>query len=466
MLPKSSVNEVCPDNLSFKGTALEAFDRLKAAQTNGELLSIAHYMFCSPSCLKGIDCKFLHYTRGSITPVPAQAPRCRDNKRTAALFSLMGGTGYIPGTPQVHEVNTWSLIEAPLAKVDSIRDTVGLLDCDYTDWSKKHDQTAEDSIKRACRDYIQFMGTWLGAQYGTSPAALHLGVFTAVPDDICIPPIDLVNGSFCVNRKSVRDVFVDLEREGWGRDATHLLLVLIRQYFFQYVEKVGFDVEGNVGLHSMLNRTAGTWDSVVYRTHTANTFTAAVLIARISSSGPLSNTWIMDSSICDAISMDLVKSALQIYQQDNHQPTAGSGEANREELVHQRKAAYHSIYLELIDDLVFTGAPEPIVHFGQAGFLFVQMNHRYLERRAGHRFPITPRMESEIRRIFGDSPTDARLDGLFRLRWLLNGDSQLVRSSLPPELLADCRNNQLQHQKGLCKPAELLHSTNTDPEDK
>ncbi|KAI0874265.1 hypothetical protein GGS24DRAFT_459823 [Hypoxylon argillaceum] len=88
--------------------------------------------------------------------------------------------------------------------------------------------------------------------------------------------------------------------------------------FLQYAAKVDFDTESNTGLHSMLSRTTGTWDSVVYRTYTADMFPAAVVGARISSSGPWSSTWIMDSGICNAISMDLAKSAWQIYQQDDH----------------------------------------------------------------------------------------------------------------------------------------------------
>ncbi|KAI0110916.1 hypothetical protein GGR51DRAFT_84596 [Nemania sp. FL0031] len=465
MLRDSSATPVCPDNLHFKGSTLDAFDKLEAAQTNVELLDIAHDMWCGPSCTKAIDCTYLHFTRDLTNPQPARAPQPRYNKKTSALFSLMGGTAYTPGVSQVHETNTWSLLEPLLLRVDSLRNKTGLLGCDYTDWSKKHDQTAEESMKYICRDSIQWMGSWVGVQYDKSSAAMQLIAFISIADDICIPPIDLVDGSFRVYRKPARDLFMELEQEGWGRDATHVLLAFVRQCFFQYAEKVDFNVEGRVGVHSMLSRTCGMWDSAVYRTHSANTFTVAVVIARILSSGPLSSTWIMDSAICDAISMDLAKSALKVYQQDDHQPTAGSGEVDSEQLVHQRNTAYHSIYLDLIDDLTFTGAPEPIVHFGQAGFLFVQMNHRYLERRAGHRFPITPHMESELQRLFGNSPTDARLDGLFHLRRFLNGNFQSAQGSLPPELLADCRKSQLQHQKGLCKPIESSHSTITSPGD-
>ncbi|KAJ8122559.1 hypothetical protein ONZ43_g1279 [Nemania bipapillata] len=398
--------------------------------------------------------------------MPARAPRSRYNKKTAHLFSLMGGTGYTPEITHVHEVNTWPLIKALLAEADITREKLGLLDCDYTDWSKKHDQAAEESMKRACRDSVQWMGSWLGAEYDMSLVAVQLIAFCTIVDDICIPPLDLVNGNFSMYKRSARDVFAELEREGWGRDAAYLLLALIRQYILQYAEKIDSNVE-SMGLHSIFSRTSKMWDSAVYRTHTANSLAAAIIIARVSSSGPLSITWAMDSAICDAISMDLAKSALQVYQQDDHQPTAGSGnDANRKELVHQRNTAYHSIYLGLIDDLVLTGAPEPIVHFGRAGFLFVQMMHRYLERRAGGRFPVTPPMESELRRLFGDLPTDARLDGLFRLRWLLAGDSQSTQGSLPPDLLANYRKSQLEHKKGPCRPpTDSLHWVGASPED-
>ncbi|KAI1147080.1 hypothetical protein F4825DRAFT_455831 [Nemania diffusa] len=99
------------------------------------------------------------------------------------------------------------------------------------------------------------------------------------------------------------------------------------------------------------------------------------------------------------------------------------------------------------------------------------MHHRYLERQAGRRFPITSHMKSEFQRLFGDSPTDARLDGLFRLRWLSSGNSQSARGSLPPGLVVDCRKSQVQHEKGRCKPPdschfESFHSTSASAEDK
>ena len=464
MLPKSSISAVCPDNLHFKGTTLDAFSQLEAAQTNRELLDATHRMWCGPFCVKQIDCEFFHYRR-EVSSYPVRAPRSRYNKKTAPLFSLLSGDGYTQEISDEHKVNTWSLLDALVVEADSVREKVGLTDCDYTDWSRKDDQTAEESLKRVCRDSIQWMGAWLGAEYDMSPTAVQLIAFCTVVDDICIPPLDLINGNFRMYGRSARAIFEDLAHEGWDRDATHILLALVRQYFLQYAEKVDFDIEGNGGLHSILSRTPGVWDSTVYRTHTANTYTAAVVIARVTSSGPLSNTWIMDSSICDAISMDLAKSALRVYQLDNHQPTAGAGHADTQELTRQRKAGYHTIYLDLIDDLVFTGAPEPIVHFGRAGFLYVQMHHRYLERRAGQRFPMSPHVDSEVQRLFGNNPTDARLDGLFRLRWLFSENAQTASSSLPPALLAGIQKTQREHRNGLCKSPEVFDSTSPTTRD-
>ncbi|RSM52207.1 hypothetical protein DMH03_40700 [Amycolatopsis sp. WAC 01376] len=233
---------------------------------------------------------------------------------------------------------------------------------------------------------------------------------TTVVDDICVPPLDLLDGSFRIYGRCARDLVEAMEREGWGRDGTHVLLSLVRQYLMQYAEKV------SAGVHAELSRSAEVWDSVVYRTHTANTYAAAVVIARVTGCGPLTTGWIMDSAICDAISMDLCKSATQVYQQDDHQPTRGPLEA-------MRHIGYHSAYLDLMDDLVYTGAPEPLVHFGRAGFLFVQLQDRYQERAAGRRFPIRPAMARLLRSLFGDAPTDTRLDKLFHPR----GRSDSVR---------------------------------------
>ncbi|KAF4631823.1 hypothetical protein G7Y89_g6307 [Cudoniella acicularis] len=382
---------ITPANLNYKGSALAAFDELATVQTNVELLRTSHLMWCGRSCAKDTSCHFLHYPRSDPLAAPARAERSRYCKDTAHLYNLMGGEGYIPGISRIHEVNIWPLLEAVLERVDAARERNGLLHCDYTDWTKKKDSTAGQLTRNICRDTIQWMGNWCGADYATSIVGLHYIALTSIVDDMCIPPLDIVHGRFCMYGRSARDLVEVMVNEGWGRDAMHVLLSLVRQYLFQYVEKVDFDTgTDHIGLHAALSQFSAVWDSTVYRTYTANTYGAAVLVGRVTDSGPLTSTWLVDSAICDAISMDLAKSALRVYEQDNHIPTkAGAtyqhrqAQAQAQTLERQRQIGYHSVYLDLIDDLVLSGAPDPIAHFGRSGFLFVQIQDRYLERRAG-----------------------------------------------------------------------------------
>ncbi|MCS7483817.1 hypothetical protein ACFFQW_38410 [Umezawaea endophytica] len=372
---------------------------LARADTVTELLDLAHLLWCGPDCAGDQHCTFLHYSRSSPAPAMPRAVRSRYNKDTADLFLLMGGDGYTPQTSQAHEIEFWSLLRSAVNLLD--RDTPARLH--YTDWSKKSAHTASELVVHSCRDTIQWMANWCGACFADQPTALHYVAFSVVCDDLCIPPLDLVHGHFRMYDRSVAALATALDTEGWGHDGVHVLLSLVRQYILQYVEKLTSEV------HDQLNLGRNIWDALVYRTHTANTFGAVIAVARLSKTGPATQTWLMDSSICDAISMDLCKSALDVYQHDHHRPTA-----HRTSERH-RRTAYHSIYLDLIDDLVSSGAPEPLVHFGRAGFLYVQLQERYQERRTGRRMALRQSILSRLHHLFGDAnPTTSHTEDAFR----------------------------------------------------
>ncbi|MGB3439142.1 MAG: hypothetical protein WBA97_10365 [Actinophytocola sp.] len=376
---------------------------MSRAGSVAELLDATHVRWCGPDCEQTVDCSFLHFPRRAPAPPPVRSVRSarpRYNKDTADLFSLMGGDGYRPGTPQVHEENLWPLLRTAMTKADD----PATADQAYTDWTGAPASSASETVAFACRDSIQWMANWCGGQYADQPTAVHYIAFSTICDDLCIPPTDLVRGRFLMYGRSVADLAAAMDEQGWRRDGVHALLSLVRQYIVQYVEKV------HDGLHPMLNSKPGVWDAVIYRTHTANTYGAAVVVRRVCKAGPVSWTSLMDSSICDAISMDLCKATMNVYQFDNHPPAAHENHEQR------RKTAYHSLYLDLIDALVAAGAPDAIVHFGRAGFLFVQLQERYHERRLGHRLPLRPAMITHLTRLFGARPTDPLTDHLFLAR--------------------------------------------------
>jgi hypothetical protein len=246
------------------------------------------------------------------------------------------------------------------------------------------------------------MANWCGSRYAEQSTGVHYVAFSTICDDLCIPPLDLVQGRFRLYGRTVADLAIALDEQGWGPSGALALLSLVRQYVVQYLEKA------DRGLHRRLNALTGVWDAVVYRTHTANCYGAALVVARVCDAGAATFTWLQDSAICDAISMDLCKIAMDVYRHDRHQPTRTDDD-------HEpgRRDAYHSLYLDLIDDLVTSGAPEPLVHFGRAGFLFVQLQDRYHERRIGQRLPLRPAITGRLEILFGDTPTTQLVEDLF-----------------------------------------------------
>ncbi|KAI0131206.1 hypothetical protein F4814DRAFT_405288 [Daldinia grandis] len=452
---RPNMGPISPDTLAYTGSALDALDELAKSQTYVELLHAAHSLWCGGSCSRSIECKFLHYTmpESRAPEGPTLVPRHRYNKDTANYFTLMGGDGYEPGFPQEHQVNFWPPLEAVLRRIDQAREKGSSLFCDYTDWTKKQDTSAKQTVQGLCRDIIQWVAIWTGIDPKTSPLDTWLTAMITSPDDLCIPPLDVVHQKFRLYGRSLRDLVQAMVDNHWGRDATHVLLGFIRQLIFQYVEKAEFEGTANsdAGIHAQMGRHAeGIWDSIVLRTHTAGTYACMIIISRGAGLGLLKENWILSSSSNACISMDLAKSAARIYQVDNHQPTASFGDQNMQPtLERRRRVGYHSVCLDMMDDLVNTGCPEPLLHVSGT-FLGVQLVHRYWERSLGYRIPIQPAMANSLHSIYGDEPTDARLDGLFHLRWLVGShdtkQGTMVKPTLCPDLLAACLERQRQRE--------------------
>ncbi|PHH80577.1 hypothetical protein CDD80_836 [Ophiocordyceps camponoti-rufipedis] len=400
------------------GMLQAAFDNLAESQTCIELLNRTHELWCGKTCPRDISCTFLHYPRVKPPATSSEQVRSRYNKDTAHLYNAMSSDNYCAKTPQIHQVNFWPLLENALNKADQARARGGSLPVDYTDWTKKKDNSAGQTIRYTCRDVLQWLGCWVGEDYASSNIALRYTAFAGITDDICIPPLDLVNDRFRLYGQSCRSLVKEMVEDNWGRDGIHVLASLIRQYLTQYIEKLeDHDPSRGIGTHDQLNDSSGVWDSAIFRMHTGNTYGVLIIVARLHGTGLLRNEWLLDSSVCNLISLDICKSALGIYNLDDFAPTAIRGEPNADKRVHpERNGKYHSLFLDLIDDLVCSGAPESLVNYARSGFVYMQLGHRYAERKRGSRMPITPCMEEELRRHFGTEPADAEVEEIYRQR--------------------------------------------------
>ncbi|MFF4955010.1 hypothetical protein [Streptomyces chattanoogensis] len=140
----------------------------------------------------------------------------------------------------------------------------------------------------------------------------------------------MVRGHFRMYGRSVGDIGAAMDEQGWGHDVVHMLLTLVRQYLFQCAERLAHTpAVGWAGLHAELNKSSGVWDASNYRTHSATTYGCGIGVARLYDTGPASFTWLTDSAIADAISMDLAKAAMDVYRLDTHQPTANQQPTSR-----------------------------------------------------------------------------------------------------------------------------------------
>lgn len=374
--------------LHVNGSAADVWQELAQADSISDLLKSAHSMWCGLDCPRTTDCTFLHYPRATPAQAQAQTTRPRYNKDTAELFPLWGDAGYTPGVAQRHELNWWPLLEQAVARCEL--PNVGAQP--YADFTHKDAASATEIVTYICRDSIQWTANWCGSLYRAHPTAIHYTAFSSSADDLRIPPLDLLSGRFSIYGHSGASMAAAMDEQGWGSDGVHAVLSLVREYIVQYAEKV------DPRLYQTLTSAPGVWDATVFRGHTANAYGMALNLAHIQHSGPASFTWIMDSGICDCISMDLCKFALGIYHHDEFRPTRHSDHEQR------RQRDYHSIYLDLLDDLVVTGAPEPLLQFAYAGFLFVPLQERYQERRTGRRLPLRPVIQQRLREVFGGTP--------------------------------------------------------------
>jgi hypothetical protein len=399
----------------------------------------------------------LHYNRLYEPVANRDAAFSVYNSKTRGLFTFMGKAGEYSAVSQRHEINLWPLLESVLGLVDQGRKVNEVLPFDYTDWAQKKDASIDTILLASCRESLQWLACWLGKRYDASQLALQYTALATMSDDVCIPPLDLVHGKFRMFQMSAYDMIQQMQTNGWGRDATHVLLSLVLQYILQYAEKVEIHQKEDPRsrLHGVLSQSSTVWDSTVYRARTADTLGVLICLARIEDTGTLPDSWFFEAGICNCIAMDLGKMTTRVYKHDMTRPTktivTNDRSEKQEESEMSRRAKYHSLYLDLMDRLLDSGAPDIVPRFGSAGFLFAYMVDRYRERQAGRRIPISPLVEKQVAQLWGGKASDPWTEGLFRLRALASAslsvdcddeDRIQYAVSLPPEVIRACRDRQ------------------------
>ncbi|KAH8170321.1 hypothetical protein LIA77_09102 [Sarocladium implicatum] len=411
---------VANDTLYFKGSATEAFAQLTATKTNVDLLNATHNLHCGPNCNKDISCEFLHYSRPSESVPKKETSLSVYNTRTSGLFTFMGEAGQYIDVVQQHEVNLWPLLESVLDLVDKASTGDQASHFDYSDWAQKHDANVESILLSSCRDSLQWFACWPGKDYDISHTTLHYTAFATVPDDLCIPPLDLVNGKFRMFKRSAYDMIHQMEAEGWGSDATAVLLSLVLEYLMQYAEKIELEQKDNprARLHQAISRSSTIWDSTVYRARTGNADGVLVCMGRALGTGALPLSWLFEAGICCCIGMDIGKVSAGIYKHDVHRPTkttvANELNDTQKEIEMSRRSSYHSLYLDLMDRLLANDAPQHLLQVGCSGLLFIYKVDRYRERQAARRIPRSRQVDEDIVRIWGRTAADPWIESLFQ----------------------------------------------------
>lgn len=338
-----------------------------------EYFGDGHVVGSSPLRYNMHMCDMKGLSTGTNGSTPATRYGVEIIEEAMPLYSVLGGTSPPPCT-----CFDMALI---VQHIDDFLATTSDADAgshpdDYVIVSGKDDGGIDETCLYIMRDTLSWSVHWTGSlRPGDYRKQIYVA-FAAIPDDLQVPPADFLDGSFRFLGHSWDDCRQGLLAEGVSPAQVEFAeMCLWRQMLTQYLEKVDVDLLPMLrGKTSVMTQ---------YRVHTGNTLGCAALV--LASEGiesrRVEDNELEAASIAQCLSMDMAKEALGILQGERTETVAGHRTQLKREL--------RWVYVRCMDYLNSGRNAHILRRFSSAGFHYVPMMDRYLERvRGNKRFPI------------------------------------------------------------------------------
>ncbi|KAJ6478882.1 hypothetical protein C8R45DRAFT_833048 [Mycena sanguinolenta] len=251
---------------------------------------------------------------------------------------------------------------------------------------EKDETSVEETCKYAMRDSLQWWVHWHDGSMALTDywKRLYIGFATSC-DDILVPPVHVVDGTYRFLGHTASDIIVGLLSEGVDAESVQYMeMCLWRESVVQYFEKI------DPKLRDLLLKKTHVMSQ--FHVASANTLgcAAATLAARGVRFDGVRDEGMEMAAYANCFSMGIAKEALGISQGEPTEPTAG-GDRN------QLNAEMRWMYGRVMDQLDTRELAKYLRRYASSSLYFVGLDDRYLERMRGRRRRmLTPRMQTLI----------------------------------------------------------------------
>ncbi|RAL00932.1 uncharacterized protein BO80DRAFT_355742 [Aspergillus ibericus CBS 121593] len=260
---------------------------------------------------------------------------------------------------------------------------------DYTIFTEKNDTSIDIICLYTLRDVLQWWTFWAGSLNSTQDRWKLLYIaFGTIADDVMIPPIDVLNGTFRFLGHTLADVLAGLQSEHVNpHDLKFLEMCLWRQYIVQYLEKC------DPSLRTMLlGKTTLMTQFRIATANAAGTAVAVLAAMGTQSRGVLDAVVEMMGTGC-CLSMDMAKEALGVLNGEGTETVAGERERLKREL--------RWVYVRCIERLNGVACAPVAKRYATSGLVYVFLMERYRERVSGVRVPISGALRAVLDGLVG-----------------------------------------------------------------
>ncbi|KAJ5578822.1 hypothetical protein N7450_007689 [Penicillium hetheringtonii] len=243
----------------------------------------------------------------------------------------------------------------------------------YPVLSKPLDNWIAEIDLYSMRDAVQWWRYWHRSLEGHYWKHLYVA-FSIVPEDMIVPPNDLLNGDFCLLGHSISEIWEGMRQEHVHPDSIAFMeMCLLRQYIIQYLAKQQPDITSNSFLSPVFK---DNWEKVMANTHGV---TVALLAANNAGPNGIINMAKNMTFLMDTLSMNSREDSLAI---DMDIPTS-------RERRHGMKNNFQEVYMRYMEYLNIQPSAPLLARYASSGAHFVPTMDGHREHVKHVRFPMS-----------------------------------------------------------------------------